>query len=206
MDTSTIADKYILEHAWPKMPGPAAGIELFIPPEEKCIEYLEKLRWPNGKIVCPYCGKTLIKKHSWYIRAGAKIKRYLCLNPECGRTFTVLTGTIFANHKMKLGEMFYIIWNLPHKSIKQIAEELGRKYEHVHRFAMDVMKICKGKIDMLKLVKAIEIDEIYANAESKKRGAKRKSEARNQEKKAEKTKEKGQRNLPEWQTADNNHV
>ena len=106
---------------------------------------------------------------------------------------------------MMLGEMFYIVWNLPHKSIKQMAEGLGRKYEHIRKFAMDVMKICRGKIDMLKLVKAIEIDEIYANAGSKKRG---KKEIRSEEprKKGGENEREGAGNLSERQTANNNYV
>ena len=53
------------------------------------------------------------------------MQRYMRLNPDCGKTFTVLTGTVFSNQKLKLGEMFYIIWNLPHKSINRIAMEFG---------------------------------------------------------------------------------
>jgi len=33
--------------------GPADGIELLLPDEEKCLEYLEKIKWAN-RIYCPH--------------------------------------------------------------------------------------------------------------------------------------------------------
>jgi len=96
----------------------------------------------------------------------------MCLNPRCKKTFSVLTGTVFSRQKLRLGEMFYIVWNLPHKSINRIAMELGRDYDSVYAFAKKVMEICKEEIDMLKLTGVIEMDEFYTNfSEKGKKGA-----------------------------------
>ena len=149
-----------------QLTSPADGIELFLPDEEKCLEYLEKIRWAN-RVYCPHCGSKNVKKHTPYKRGDAEVQRYMCLNPNCKKTFTVLTGTVFSNQKLKLGEMFYIIWNLPHKSINRIATELGRDYDSIHAFAKKVMEICKSKIDMLKLTGVIKMDEFYTNSGEK---------------------------------------
>ncbi|WP_456394466.1 transposase, partial [Thermococcus sp.] len=53
---------------------------------------------------------------------------------NCGRHFNTLTGTIFAHHKFPINEMLYIIWSMPHKSIKFISEELNRDYTAVLDF------------------------------------------------------------------------
>ena len=88
--------------------GPADGTELFIPNDEKCLEYLERIRWANG-VYCPYCRSRIIRKHTPYRRENVEVQRYMCLDPKCGKTFTVLTGTIFSHRKLGLGEMFYVI-------------------------------------------------------------------------------------------------
>jgi len=69
----------------------------------------------------------------------------MCLNPKCGKTFSAFTSTVFSRQKLELGEMFYMIWNLPHKSINRIAMKLGRDYDSVHAFAKKVMETCEEK-------------------------------------------------------------
>ena len=144
-------------------------IRLFIPRDEECLKVLEELRW-HGEPECPYCGSKDVKNHGTYERGELEIPRYQC--KHCKRTFSVLTGTVFERHKLPLGVMFYIIKNLPHMSMNEIASELGLDYDSVQRFAMDVMKIAHGEVSLEKLCVAVEIDEIYVNSGEKgKKGA-----------------------------------
>ena len=40
------------------------------------------------------------------------IQRYLCLNPDCKRRFTPITGTIFDGHKISLSEWMEFCLNI----------------------------------------------------------------------------------------------
>ena len=137
---------------------------LFVPRDEDCIRFLEELRWASG-VECPYCKSRRVKKNGTTTRNGVSLQRYKC--NDCGRTFTVLTGTIFEGRKLSLGEMFYIIKNFPKWSINEIAAQLGLDYDDVHSFIMDVMSVADGEISLEKLAVTIEIDEVYVNSGEK---------------------------------------
>ena len=60
--------------------------------EQKCIEFLEKIRW-NGNVVSPYDPTSAVYKYS-------KNNRYKCKN--FNKYFNVITGTLFENTNIKL--------------------------------------------------------------------------------------------------------
>jgi transposase-like protein len=67
--------------------------------QEKCLSYLEKLRW--GKTVtCSYCDSKRV------IKSKSEQGRYKCYN--CNKSFSVMVGTIFQDTKMKLPDWFLI--------------------------------------------------------------------------------------------------
>jgi transposase-like protein len=65
----------------------------------KCIAYLEKQRWADIPI-CPYCGSNKSTKKTQEFR-------HTCLN--CGRSFSVLVGTIFESTKLPITKWFVAI-------------------------------------------------------------------------------------------------
>jgi transposase-like protein len=69
---------------------------------EKCKLYLEKLRW-NNKPYCPFCDG---EKHYKFQNSHT----YKCANPECGKKFNVLIGTVFENTKIELSKWFWAIY------------------------------------------------------------------------------------------------
>ena len=53
--------------------------------EKKCIDYIMKLRYPDGKYTCSICGS----KKSWPVRE----RTYECA--ECHRQESILSGIVF---------------------------------------------------------------------------------------------------------------
>jgi transposase-like protein len=93
------------------------------------------------------------------------LRRYLCR--ECEKHFTDLTGTIFSNKQLPLGESLYIITQLDKKSIKRLSEELGHKWETINRLAKDFKEsLNQNTLDPL-LKGKIEMDEMYIHAGDK---------------------------------------
>src|SRR3989338_6159161 len=68
------------------------------PSEDACIEYLIRLRWPNG-FVCPYCNSAKAWEKS--------ISTFRCAS--CGRDISVTSGTIFHRSHLSLRVWFQII-------------------------------------------------------------------------------------------------
>jgi transposase-like protein len=65
----------------------------------KCIAYLEKQRWSCIPI-CPYCGST---------KSSRKTQEFRHTCHECGRSYSVLVGTIFEATKLPINKWFAAI-------------------------------------------------------------------------------------------------
>ena len=71
----------------------------WFPDEASCVEYLERLRWPEG-FVCPVCAAT----GGWRIAGG----QWMC--SVCGRKTSVTAGTIFHRTHSPLSSWFAAVW------------------------------------------------------------------------------------------------
>jgi transcription antitermination factor NusG/transposase-like protein len=74
--------------------------------EEACLEYLEKLRWPEG-VKCLKCGASKISRILSHGKTGKPRHLYQCL--VCRTQFTVRTGTIFRDSHLPLTAWFKAI-------------------------------------------------------------------------------------------------
>jgi hypothetical protein len=71
----------------------------WFPDDQACLDYLERLRWPDG-FVCPGCGW-----HEFW-RTGSG--HWMC--KECARKTSVTAGTIFHRTRTPLSTWFAAIW------------------------------------------------------------------------------------------------
>jgi hypothetical protein len=91
--------------------------------EEQCVEYLEKMRWPEG-VTCLKCGHDRISKfttnETTRKRFSKKLGRevevkvparhlYNCLNKACKFQFSPTTGTVFHDSHLPLAKWFEAI-------------------------------------------------------------------------------------------------
>jgi transposase-like protein len=70
--------------------------------EQKCLEYLIKLRYEDGAYTCPFCKS----KKAW------KVKTYTYECAECHHQESVLSGTIFQDTKKPLMLWFRALWHV----------------------------------------------------------------------------------------------
>ena len=66
---------------------------------EKCVEYIEKIRWANG-YKCPKCGHS----EAWKTAEN----KYKC--KKCSYKVSLTSNTIFQNSHIPLTAWFYAIW------------------------------------------------------------------------------------------------
>ncbi|HWB35483.1 MAG TPA: IS1595 family transposase [Rugosimonospora sp.] len=83
--------------------------------DESCLEYLGRLRWPEG-FVCPACGK------SEYWRTGAGL--WMCT--ACGRRTSVTAGTILHRTRTPLTTWFAAVWSVTSTKTGVSAQGLQR--------------------------------------------------------------------------------
>ena len=83
--------------------------------DEACLEYLRKIRWPNG-FVCPVCGK----KKAWETKRGL----YHC--QSCNHQTSVTSGTIFHRSQKPLHLWFRAIWDVIGQSNGASARSIKR--------------------------------------------------------------------------------
>jgi ISXO2-like transposase domain/Transposase zinc-ribbon domain len=93
--------------------------------EEKCLNYLEKMRWPEG-VRCVSCGHDKVSKFT--TEASKRSRKYIskvtgvakdhvipartlyqCLNPKCREQFSAKSGTIFEDSHLPINKWFQAI-------------------------------------------------------------------------------------------------
>src|SRR2546426_8433507 len=91
--------------------------------EEKCRQYLEELRWPQG-IKCPHCNSQKISRIQ-------KRKQFDC--DSCRYQFSVTAGTIFHDSHLPLWKwfaaMYLMIESRKGMSANQMKRTLGVSYK-----------------------------------------------------------------------------
>lgn len=132
------------------------------PNEEACVAYLEKVRWPKSKPICPYCGHVSSeqKRHDG---------RYMC--GSCNKPFRVTVGTIFHKTRVPLQKWFlFIVLMLNAKkgvSSYQLSRDCELNQKTAWYMGMRVRKAMGSDQGPL-LQGIVEIDETYIGGKPRK--------------------------------------
>lgn len=150
--------------------------------DEQAREYLELIRWPNGK-VCPHCGNTK-QERIWKIKPKGKLIRkglYHC--GECDKQFTVTVGTIFESTHIPLRK-WLIAWYLLCSSKKGMSSlqfqrilKLG-SYRTALFMTHRIRHALRDPVFAKKLAGTVEADETYVGGKVHGKGMKAAMEAK----------------------------
>lgn len=135
--------------------------------EETCINYLVKQRWGETPC-CPHCGNTKV----WKTNRG-----FTCAAKQCGKKFTVTTGTIFENTKLSLRLWFAAIYLCTaHKkgiSSLQLSRDLNITQKTAWFLLHRVREMLANNAPEM-LSGNIEVDETFVGGKNKNRHANKK--------------------------------
>lgn len=145
-------------------PGTLAEFEEQFATEAACLEYLARLRWPNG-FVCPKCGAT----GAWRTNRGL----WSC--QRCGAQTSVVAGTIFHGTRKPLRLWFRTMWHITAQ--KYGANALGLKrivdpgcyetsWQWLHKLRRAMVRPGRDKLSGY-----VQVDETYIGG--RKKGGKR---------------------------------
>jgi transposase-like protein len=145
--------------------------------EEQCLEYVEKMRWPDGVVRCPTCGDKNVKR---VLRtAESKNKRpwfYLCVNQDCHQQFSPTAGTLFADSHLPLIVWFHAIGLILNAkkgiSAKQLQRDLGIGGYKTAWYLNHRIREAMAEGDPKPLGGIVEIDETYVGGRVRGMGVK----------------------------------
>jgi transposase-like protein len=143
--------------------------------DEQCLEYIEKMRWPDGVVRCTVCGATGAKRVER--KATSKNKRgwfYLCSEPTCRNQFSPTSGTLFHDTHLPLITWFHAIALMLNAkkgiSAKQLQRDLGiggyKTAWYLNHRIREAMK--DGFLEPLGGI--VEIDETYVGGKVRGKG------------------------------------
>lgn len=124
--------------------------------EEKCREYWQQVRWPDG-FVCPRCGH----KGGWRLKGREEIE---CANPKCGKQTSMRAGTVLHNSPKPLRAwllaMFHMSVNKQGISAMRLQRLMGFGcYETALRWLRELRRVTAPPPDAAKLGPEVEADE-----------------------------------------------
>ncbi len=128
--------------------------------DAEAFTVFKELRWGAGDVVsCPCCG--VIGKHAF----RRDRRQWKC--QDCGHTFSVTSGTIFANHKLPLKAYLaaIAIFTNAVKGISslQLSRDLGVQYKTAFVLAHKIRESLMEQRDDAPLSGEIHMDGAYVN-------------------------------------------
>ncbi|WP_044176206.1 transposase [Granulicella mallensis] len=70
---------------------------------DKCIEYVVSMRWPDGVVICPICGRNDV---TWLLTQ----RKWQCKSKHAKRQFSAKVGTIFEDSPLGLDKWLMTAW------------------------------------------------------------------------------------------------
>jgi transposase-like protein len=90
------------ENAWPTTLLEAVN---YFANEDRCLLFMVQMRWPDGVVKCPQCGRD-------DPRFLANVRRWECRNKHPRKQFSIKTGTIFEDSPLSLSKWLPTVWLL----------------------------------------------------------------------------------------------
>ncbi len=113
---------------------------------EICNDYMRRIKWPRGRIVCPHCGGE---------RIGEITSRHLLRCKDCRKQFSHKLGTIFEDSPLGLDKWFVAVWAIAncrngissHELARAIGVTQKSAWFMLHRIRMAMECRSFGKFD-----------------------------------------------------------
>jgi transposase-like protein len=139
--------------------------------EDKCRDYLEGLRWPDG-VRCPRCDSTKISRIH-------KRNQFDC--DSCRYQFSVRVGTVFHDSHLPLWKWFLATYMMVESKKGMSANQLKRTLDVSYKTAWYLCHRIRSAMDVADpqlLTGAVEVDESYVGGKHKNRHVSQRAKAR----------------------------
>lgn len=142
----------------------------FFSDEETCVQFVAKMRWPNG-VTCPQCQAANVP----YVKS-----RFVWQCKGCRKQFSVKVGTIFEDSPIKLSKWMCAMWLLVNAkngiSSYEVARSIGVTQKTAW-FMMHRIRLALQRKSINKLKREVEVDETYIGGKARFMHADKKKDA-----------------------------
>lgn len=134
-------------------------------PDEKTAEtYFENIKWPEGKIKCPFC-----EYHGIYFYENRKPTSHRC--KKCRKHFSVRTGTVMAHSKVPIQKWLFAMYLLTNMrkgaSSVYLAKTLDVTQKTAWFMSRRIREAWANSDDGLKLAGEVDETDIGGNEKNK---------------------------------------
>jgi transposase-like protein len=129
---------------------------------QNAIDYMIRLRWPDGAVKCPNCGSTDV---TWMPTRSL----FQCKTNHAKKQFSVKVGTIFEDSPLSLGKWLVVAWMLGNCRNGVSSHEVSRTIGITQKsawFMLHRLRTAAQDEPQRKLVGEIEADETYIGGKS----------------------------------------
>lgn len=129
-----------------------------------CNEYMRRIKWPSGKIVCPKCGNDSC--HELASRPGV----LKCNKAACQKQFSYKVGTIFEDSPLGLDKWFVAVWAVANCKNGISSHELGRSIGVTQKTAWHMLHRIRKAMEtnsFTKMTGEVESDETFVGGRAK---------------------------------------
>src|SRR6266567_6968304 len=130
---------------------------------DACQEFMVKLRWPDGKIACPNCGREDVR----YI---ATRRLWECRDKHAKRQFSVKVGTIFEDSPVTLDKWLATIWLIANAKNGVSSYEIHRSIGVTQKtawFMLHRIRLAMQSESFDQMDGEIEVDETYIGGKAR---------------------------------------
>ncbi len=133
--------------------------------EAACLDYLEKMRWPDGEMFCVCCGEIGRVSKITREKTGKnrRVRLYQCLG--CGKQFSATSGTIFHDSHLPLSKWFMAVALICNAkkglSARQVQRDLGIGSYRTAWYLCHRIRKAMEEGELPKFTGVVEVDETY---------------------------------------------
>lgn len=140
--------------------------------EDQARDYLESIRWANGR-TCPHCNSEKSYKLNPKKNSNKPVRKGVYKCSKCRKQFTVMVGTIFSDSHIPLNKWLISIYLMASSkkgiSSNQLHRMLGVTYKSAwfmtHRIRYAMQQTYRNKLNGI-----IEADETFIGGKSRRIG------------------------------------
>jgi transposase-like protein len=126
-----------------------------------CNKYMQAIKWPDGKIVCPKCESE---------RIGQIATRHMLRCKDCRKQFSAKVGTLFEDSPLGLDKWFVAVWCISNSKNGISSHELGRALDVTQKTAWFMLHRIREAMktgSFRKLEGEVETDETFIGGKAR---------------------------------------
>jgi transposase-like protein len=128
-----------------------------------CLDYMARLRWPDGEAVCPTCG-------SREVRFISTRRIWECKSKHARRQFSIKVGTIFEDSPIGLDKWLAAIWMIANDKNGVSSYEVHRALGVTQKtawFMLHRIRLAMQSDSFDKIGGEVEIDETWVGGKAR---------------------------------------